>query len=322
MSALAKEYAIFAKDRTVTASDGTRLAYTVVGEAGTKTPIVFVNGWTCSDAYWAEIGPKLIEKGHPAVFFDTRGHGESGLPRNPGIAASKLKAEDVSADRMARDVVEVMDAAGIEKAALAGHSMGVQTIVETYRVAPDRVVALLPMAGTFENPVKTFADKPVLDSLYPVAELLFRFLPFEVLRPVMKRISSPDVGYKAVRAIKVAGPKVTAEHIAPHIMQISDVNFSVLFKMMSGLRRHSTAELLPDVAIPVLVLAGRLDVFTPPSVQEKMAELIPDAEIVWFEEGGHMLPIEEPEGIVDAVDDFLRRRVDTKVAETNAAGSR
>ncbi|MBV8960527.1 MAG: hypothetical protein JO087_17295 [Actinobacteria bacterium] len=45
-----------------------------------------------------------------------------------------------------------------------------------------------------------------------------------------------------------------------------------------------------------------------------MADLIPGNEIVWFEESGHMLPIEEPEGIVAAMSDFFARRVDTKQA--------
>jgi pimeloyl-ACP methyl ester carboxylesterase len=53
-------------------------------------------------------------------------------------------------------------------------------------------------------------------------------------------------------------------------------------------------------------------------VQEKMAELIPDAEIVWFDEGGHLLPIEEPEGVADAMVDFLARRVDRE-PETTAS---
>ena len=311
MSNPAKDNAIFPKDRTATASDGTRLAYTVVGD-GPLTPIFFVNGWTCSDAYWAEIGPPLVERGHPVVFADTRGHGESGLPRQPGFCARNLTRDDVSVDRLARDVVEILDDAGIAKAALAGHSMGVQTIFETYRIAPDRVAAIFPVAGTFENPVRTFADKAFLDSLYPVADVLFKFMPFEVLRPFIRRTASPELGHRVVRLIKVAGPKVRAESLAPHMAQIGEVNFSVLFKMMSEMRKHSCADILPTVHVPVLVLAGRRDLFTPPSVQDKMADLIPNNEIVWFEESGHMLPIEEPAGIVEAMTDFLTRRVDAR----------
>jgi pimeloyl-ACP methyl ester carboxylesterase len=305
---LAREHAVFEKDCTVKVSDGTEIAYTIVGE-GHKVPIVFLNGWTCSDAYWAGIGPGVVDGGHRAVFLDTRGHGQSGLPRDPGPLARNLRAEDVSVTRVATDIVEVLDDAGIDRAVVAGHSMGVQAIFEIYRIAPGRVAALVPMAGTFENPVKTFADKAYLDRLYPVADVLFRWIPFEVLRPVMRRTSSPKLGHRVVRAIRVAGPKVTEDHITPHIAQISEVNFSVLWRMMSGLRAHSTADVLPQVSVPTLVVAGRRDLFTPPSVQQRMADLIPDSEIVWFEDAGHMLPIEEPEQIAKALIEFLDRRV-------------
>src|SRR5438445_272281 len=82
----ARDNAVFPKGRHIHASDGTPLAYTVVG-AGDRIPVVFVNGWTCSDAYWVGVGPDVIAAGHPAVFLDTRGHGESGLPRPPGLCA-------------------------------------------------------------------------------------------------------------------------------------------------------------------------------------------------------------------------------------------
>jgi len=293
----------------VRVSDGCRIAYTVIGD-GPNVPVLFVNGWTCSDGYWAHIGPALVAAGHPAVYVDTRGHGASGLPRSPGFAARRLRDEDVSPERVADDFVEVLDAAGIGAAAFTGHSMGVQAIVEVVRRHPDRVAALMPNAGTFENPVKTFADKAFLDRLYPIADVLFRYVPFEVLRPVMRRTTSPKVGLKVIRAIKVGGEKVTEEAITPHMRQLTDVNFSVLWRMMSGLRGHATAEFLPSITTPTLVLAGRRDLFTPPSVQQRMADLIPDAEIAWFEEGGHLLPIEEPDGVAEAMIDFLARRVD------------
>jgi pimeloyl-ACP methyl ester carboxylesterase len=186
----------------------------------------------------------------------------------------------------------------------------VQTLFETYRLAPDRVAALIPIAGTFENPVRTFANLPVLDRLYPIADVLFRLLPFEVMRPLIRRTARPSVGLRVVRLIRVAGPKVTSEGIAPHLSQIGELNFSVLWRMMSGMRLHSTADLLPTVRVPTLVLAGKGDVFTPPSVQQRMADLIPTSEIVWWEEAGHMLPLEEPEEVAAAVNDFLARRVD------------
>ena len=301
--------ATFPKDRRVTVSDGTSIAYTVRGAEGGSVPVVFINGWTCPDSYWARIGPLVTAAGHPAVYVDLRGHGESGLPRAPGFAARNLRPEDVSTERLARDIAEVIAAAGFERAALVGHSMGVQAMVEVARVAPLRVAALIPVAGTFENPVKTFANLPFLDHLYPVADLLFKVMPFELLRPLMRREQNPETSVKLIRAIRVGGPKVTADDVAGHMAHVGELNFSVLFKMMSGLRRHQTADFLPTITAPTLVLAGSRDVFTPPRVQKRMAELIPGAEIVWFPEGGHLLPAEEPGDVAAAIVEFLARRL-------------
>jgi pimeloyl-ACP methyl ester carboxylesterase len=71
------------------------------------------------------------------------------------------------------------------------------------------------------------------------------------------------------------------------------------------------------VAAPTLVFAGRKDLFAPPEVQERMHELVPQSEIVWFEEGGHMLPAEEPQAIAAGMLEFMARRA--RVA-TPAAG--
>lgn len=299
----------FPKDRRLRASDGTSIAYTVLGADGIRVPVVFINGWTCPDSYWARIGPAVMAAGHPAVYLDLRGHGDSGLPRDPGFAARNLRPEDVSTERLATDIAEVIAASGYERVALVGHSMGVQAMVEVARVAPERVAALVPVAGTYENPVKSFANLPFLDHLYPVADVLFKVLPFELLRPLLQRDQDPETGLKVIRALRVGGPNVSADDVAGHLAHIGELNFSVLFKMMSGLRRHQTADFLPSISAPTLVLAGSRDVFTPPRVQRRMAELIPGAEIVWFAEGGHLLPAEEPEGIADAIIDFLNRRV-------------
>ncbi len=298
--------ATFPKDRRAIASDGTRLAYAVRGD-GPGVPVAFINGWTCPDSYWSKIGPAVMDRGHPVIYLDLRGHGESGLPRNPGFAANGLRDEDVSAERLARDVIEVVEAAGFDSVVLVGHSMGVQAIIEAARLAPSMVAALVPVAGTFENPVKTFYGQSVLDRLYPIAEVLFHVMPFELLRPVLKRATFPGFGIRVVHGIRVGGPTVTADDMAGHFGHIGEINFSVLFKMMSQLRKHRTVDFLPHITQPTLVLAGRRDVFTPPSVQQLMADLIPGAEIVMFEEGGHLLPVEEADGIIAALTDFLAR---------------
>jgi hypothetical protein len=60
-----------------------------------------------------------------------------------------------------------------------------------------------------------------------------------------------------VKLIHVAGPKVTAERLAPHLRQIIELDFNVLFKMMGEQRKHVTSDFLPTIKAPTLILAGR-----------------------------------------------------------------
>ena len=300
-------HALFEKDRRVTVSDGTEIAYTVVGD-GPGTPVVFLNGWTCPDAYWARTANAVVEAGHRAVMLDTRGHGQSGLPRPP----RQITDDDVSVNRIATDVVEVLADAPVDKAVLAGHSMGVQALFEAWRVDPGRIAGLVPCAGTFENPVPTFADKAWLDTLFPIAEKLFGRLPLHLVRyPMAHAHRTPTaLTMKALRALRVANEVVEYADVAPHVRQFADLDLGVLWRMMVQMRRHSAADIMPGITVPVLVLAGQRDTFTPMSVQRKMESLLPDAELVVFEQGGHLLPVEEAEGVAAALIEWLARRVD------------
>src|SRR5207245_3204063 len=135
-------YALFEKERELRVSDGTPIRYTVRGE-GDGVPVVLANGWSCSDAYWARILPALEGTGRQVLLPDIRGHGESGLPRAPGPKARDITVEDMSVERIALDMVELCRAEGVERAVFAGHSVGVQTVLET-------------VAGSYENPLKSF----------------------------------------------------------------------------------------------------------------------------------------------------------------------
>jgi pimeloyl-ACP methyl ester carboxylesterase len=133
-------------------------------------------------------------------------------------------------------------------------------------------------------------------------------------------MSAPEMALTMLQAIKVAGPKVTAQRIAPHVTQICAIDFSVLWRMISSLRNHHALEVLPEVTAPTLIFAGGRDYFAPPGVQRRMHELVPESEIVWFEEGGHLLPAEEPDAIAAAMVEFLARRVPLAAAGPRSRG--
>jgi pimeloyl-ACP methyl ester carboxylesterase len=307
---LSAQNAIWAKDRSFETSDGATIAYTVLGAEGRGTPVVLMNGWMCPDAYWKGIAPAVVEAGHPVVLFDTRGLGQSSLPTTPGWTASRIASADVSVERIAADVIELLDDAGIERAVLGGHSMGVQGIFEAYRLGgAARIAGILPIAGTYENPIPTFMSQPVLERLFPLGRAILGNLPFAVLKPVIGVTTKLPTSwtFALVRTLLRTSPDVTFADIERHVAQITDVDFNVMWRVMEGMHDHSAADVLPTIEVPVLILGGERDHFTPPIVQDRMHALIPNSELVMFPDGGHLLPVEEADGVADAIIAFLRR---------------
>jgi pimeloyl-ACP methyl ester carboxylesterase len=301
-------YALFAKERRVVADDGTPIAYTYRNPDGPGVPVVFANGWSCSDAYWRTLLPLLQAAGHPCVLPDTRGHGRSGLPRSPGRGARNLTIDDVSMNRIARDIVTVLDDAGVDRAIVVGHSMGVQTSLEVYREIPDRVAALVLIAGTAENPAKTFYGQSLGDKGFPILAAIMRFAP-EVAKPLWATIGPASVGHFGARLVKAAGPKAKADELHPYLLGLKASDPAVMVLTAGAMRAHSAVDLLPGITTPTLVVAAGADVFTPARCSEAMHHGIVGSELVTFREAGHTVPIEEPEALAAAIEDFVGRRV-------------
>lgn len=301
-------YALYTKDRRVTAGDGTPIAYTVLNENGAKSPILFANGWTCSDAYWAGVAPRLEAAGHPCIIPDTRGHGASGLPRPAGRGARNLTIDDVSMERVADDLVRVLDDSGFSEAIVMGHSMGVQSALEVYRHIPDRTSGLVLIAGTYENPARTFYGTSLGEKGFPALATAMRLFP-EIVKPVQATIGPASIGHFGARLARAAGPKASAADLHKYLLHVKQADLAVLVLMASAMRHHSAADLLPEITCPTLILAAGADVFTPARCSETMHHRIPDNELITFATAGHTLPIEEPEAIVEAISHFFQRRL-------------
>lgn len=104
---------------------------------GERVPIVLLHGLTATRRY-VVMGSRALERaGHRVVAYDARGHGESD-PAQPYDYAS-----------LAADLLGVLDESGIDRAVLAGASMGAHTAVRVALDAPDRVAGLVLVTPAF-----------------------------------------------------------------------------------------------------------------------------------------------------------------------------
>jgi pimeloyl-ACP methyl ester carboxylesterase len=104
-------------------------------------PIVLLHGLTATRRY-VVMGSRTLERsGHRVIAYDARGHGHSSPAPAPEAYTYELLAEDLRA---------VLDALEIERAVLAGASMGAQTTLRFALENPDRVLALGLITPAFD----------------------------------------------------------------------------------------------------------------------------------------------------------------------------
>ena len=117
---------------------GVRLA---VEDTGEGIPVLLLHGLTASRRYVVMGSTVLQRSGHRVIAYDARGHGRS----SPAPAPSAYEYADLGADALA-----VLDAAGVERAVLAGASMGAHTLLWLALHAPERVGAVVVITPAYE----------------------------------------------------------------------------------------------------------------------------------------------------------------------------
>lgn len=288
----------------VSGADGTRIrAWTDAGtapasSAEARLPLLLCNGLGTIPEAW----PGLVRpgSGYRTVTWYHRGTFGSQRPSDP----SRIRVEDHVDDALA-----VLDAAGIERALVAGWSIGVNVGFELARRHPDRVEGLLAVAGV---PGGTFATMGG-----PLR------IPPRLRRPIATRVA---------RAARTAGPALTwlahhvpfddrsawlvthsgfmlpaarTEVVEPMLREFLRQDWRWYFTLAVAAAEHPPMD-LSFVSCPVTLLAGRHDVLTSMEDVVATAQRIPHAEVDVLP-GSHFLPMEHPELVADALDALARR---------------
>jgi pimeloyl-ACP methyl ester carboxylesterase len=186
--------------------------------------------------------------------------------------------------------------------------MGCQVALEAYRQRPEGVRGLVLLCGSFGNVTSTFHGIPVLELVLPRLLDLAEKAP-DVVRAVWSRLS-PQLALKiALKAGEIDPERVHAEDMLPYLSHMTHVDFPMFLRMLRSAGEHTAGDILAHVEVPVLVVAGERDTFTPPFLAAAMAESLPHGELLMVPSGTHVTPIEQPELVNGRIEKFLRERV-------------
>jgi pimeloyl-ACP methyl ester carboxylesterase len=254
-----------------------------VSDAGTGPPVVLLHGLACGKRMWFH--QSLALRGRfRVVAYDLRGHGETDAP---------AAAADYSAAHFARDLVGVLDALRIERAAVVGFSLGGAPALSLAASQPERVshLVLADVGAGADEPWKiewmtrrwlALIRQGAIDEL--VADMLrCEFYKIYARRSRCRRAHMAAL----IRATPIDGLRFTLSEI--------------LAKRKSLFRLD---RLLKSVRVPTLVLAGEHDYMCSKSARH-LAQAIPNARLKFIGNSSHMSPLEQPAAFSAALMEFF-----------------
>jgi pimeloyl-ACP methyl ester carboxylesterase len=282
------------------AADGTRL-FVRSKEGGSPDSSVrafLCDGVLCDGFIWKYVWDNLGEV-VALTHWHYRGHGRSAPPNDPDRI-------DIAAH--ADDLMKVRELVDDPPAVLIGHSMGCQVLLENYRTHPENVRGLILICGSFGKVTSTFHGGPLLDLILPKLLDVAQKSP-ELVRAVWSRIP-PEMALKIALSLGEIDPEKTEpEDFLPYLKHMTHVDFPMFLRMLRAAGEHTAEDLLPQIRVPTLIIAGEKDTFTPAHLARTMQKAIPGAELLVVPGGSHVAPIEQHEVVSRRILEFLRERV-------------
>lgn len=286
-------YLVRGKVRETESFDGTVIRYST---RGTGLPIVCANGVANTTTFW-HFFEEHFSRFARVICFDYRGHGRSDAPDDPGTFEVPC---------FARDLEAVLDHAGVEKAVLAGFSMGAQVILEFCRGGADRACALVPLNGPCANPLEAFGTSSMFEKAYT------RLLEFFVRHPSgLEAVGVPlllsPIARRAASLVEIDGSRAPKRDMDLYFEHLAKMGFANELRSVLGMARHSAEDVLDGIRVPTLVIAGEKDGMCPARLVKRIYRRVAGAELFVVPGGSHATLIEEPDLVNLRVEAFLRK---------------
>lgn len=250
-----------------TRNDGVRLYWKTAG-LSEKPALLLLNSIGTEMGMWDLAIPFLIEHFH-VIRMDTRGHGASDAPD-----------DDYSLELLAKDALAVLDGAGVDRAIVAGVSLGGMIAMELALLAPDRLTGLGLVCTTATSYAQMWTDRVAtvrIDGMQAIVDA------------VMPRFLSPE--------FMAANPAAT--------QTIRDAFLGTPSRGYAGagaaIRDMAVMDRLAEIRVPTLVVIGSRDVSTPLAGNgEHLIARIPGARTTTID-APHIAPVEAPEELARAL---------------------
>lgn len=247
-------------------------------DAGKGPPVLLLHAFPLSSAMWRP-QIEVVRSAYRVVAPDFRGFGST-----PGFIGAP------SVDQMADDVATLLDELKIQgPVVVGGLSMGGYVALAFARRHASRLRALIladTQAAADDATAAANRDKMIeFASKNPSPAVIDRMMPVALCADTVAK--KPEV----VETVRYIASLQAPAGIVNALRALRD--------------RPDATPHLKDIAVPTLVIVGREDAITPPTIAEKLVANIRGAKLVVLEKAGHYSSLEQPAGFTLAMQTFL-----------------
>ncbi|OBK24774.1 alpha/beta hydrolase [Mycobacterium asiaticum] len=299
------------RDYVVTTSDGVSLAVREAGPEDAPLTVVFAHGFCLRMGAFHFQRIRLGDVFGPQVrmvFYDQRGHGESGEGEPESYTLTQLGQDLESVLRVTAPRGPIV---------LVGHSMGGMTVLSHARQFPERYgrrivgAALISSAaeGVTRSPLGAFLKNPALEAVRFAA----KSAPNLVHRG--RNVSRSLIG-PILRAASYSDLQVSRSLDAFSQRMMNGTPIATLVGFLRALETHDeTAGLWTLLKIPTLIACGDHDLLTPDEYSRLMAASMPQSELVIVTGASHLALLDKPDAINDGLIRLIDRALPGKVRQ-------
>jgi pimeloyl-ACP methyl ester carboxylesterase len=250
------------------------LAYT---DKGTGLPVVFLHAFPLNRTMWAA-QQEALSSHHRVVTIDLRGHGESDAP-----------LWHYTLDQAADDVRGLLDHLTIPQAVFVGLSMGGYILFAFYRKYAERVKGLI-LADT-----RAQADTPEgKTGRFQMAQTAYKQGPAAIADLMIPKLLSPATIQAKSALVQRVRSMIEGNQIS-----------GIVGDLMAMADRPDSIPLLQHITCPTQIIVGELDLGTPPSDAQLMADRIPGSRLAIIPNAAHLSNLEQQEGFNQIVGSFV-----------------
>ena len=276
----------------VTSFDRSLIAARRMG-AGEGTPLVIASSVGANLPIWRRAMIDLARRG-PVVTWDLRGLAESGMTRS----------QRLDAGAHAEDGIAVADSYGIDRFHLCGWSTGARIALEVAHRYPERTASLALVCGGYGYSVPVGLRHLEVVSVLPLLSGVAKHFSGYVGAAFRAFVGRPELA-GVVRQIGLVGPTADTADLVAMLQTMSESDTRRLLETYEALAGDVASELLGQIEVRTLLVAGERDQFTPRRTMELMEAMIPAAQLKVYDRATHYLPMEFPARLAADMRDFM-----------------